>query len=606
VRVYIIHWFDDFAKSLARPQESRRTALAKMGAMVVAANVPWPSRVAAASDPTPHTVLQRPIGATSLKLHTVAKSAARQGMTVRAQSLASEYKSGPCELRVHGRDADYYYRATSSAGGSSLTLVVHHRSVVKGSGHDLTAVATDTIEVTSGGASVVRVESKRNFARTGARTSGTMRFAYGSAVKGISAATLSYEGSSIRSNVTPSSTESSQSVRSLRTLHSQFASDAAPVAISVDHAIYDGIQSLMRRFTSERKLCASKRPRLMTEPKATRSTTSRGNFFKTFGKRASQRGTIVIADDTTDRGPATYGGSAGLENQNEYGAPSTPNCDSCMNAAASQAVGCWETLGVDLLFGCAPCIAAAIQCQAEATASALGCWIPGAGCMQTICGPGNGCDTGDTCCGSKCCTGNAVCVGQPSTCCPPGYTTACSGANGPFCCSNGDTCCGNDVCCEGGSHCCGNFCCPQGSACCGQSCCSSGSACADPSQSLCCPADYSVCGSNCCPPHAICRDGVCCEGAFCGDQCCVNGQLCNHASGQCYYPSFGTPAPRPSGSKFMTCLHGFAMCHSAYRDGSTKDICCTSGLGCCAGTCCGPGEQCGGNGAELACGNWIH
>jgi len=414
---------------------------------------------------------------------------------------------------------------------------------------------------------------------------------------------VSYEGSAIHSTVQPRSVGQSLSARTLHPMRAQFGSGAAPVAISVDRGIYDGISTLLQRFASERKTCSSMRPRFITEPQPHRIS-SRSTFLQTFGRRGGESEPFVVAD--ADRAPAQYGGSAGIENQNDYGAPSTPHCDSCMNAAANQATGCWETLGADLLFGCAPCIAAAIQCQAEATAAALGCWIPGAGCMETVCGPSDGCDTGDTCCGSKCCTGNAVCVGNPSTCCPPGYTTACSGSSGPFCCTSGQMCCGNYLCCDEGSNCCGTFCCPHESACCGQACCEAGSVCGNAAQSLCCPSGYSVCGSGCCPPNAVCRDGVCCAGAFCGDQCCVNGQLCNQSTGQCYYPSFGTPAPKPSGSKFIQCLHGFSMCHSSYRDGSTKDVCCTPGLACCAGTCCAPGQQCGGGGAELACGNWIH
>jgi hypothetical protein len=449
--------------------------------------------------------------------------------------------------------------------------------------------------VTSGGASVVKVESQRNGVRSGSQ-SGTMRFEYGPAVQGISSAMLTFQGSSVHGSVQAGPASQSRSTTALRTLHAQFSNEIAPVAISVDRGLYDGIQSLMQRFASERKSCSSTPPRVGGTP---RDVASRATFFRRFAEPA------IVADD--ERAPATYGGAAGVENQNESGAPSTPHCNSCMNAAANQATGCWESLGADLLFGCVPCITAVIQCQAEATAAALGCWIPGAGCMQTVCGPATGCDTGDTCCESKCCTGNAVCVGQPSTCCPPGYTVACVGSSSgfPFCCSKGEVCCGNDVCCSEGSKCCGNFCCPQDSACCGQSCCSAGSMCANASQSLCCPSGYSVCGSSCCPPSAVCRNGVCCQGAFCGDQCCVNGQLCHQATGQCYYPSFGTPSPRPTAGKLSRCLHG-SICHSQYRDGTSSDVCCPAGLACCAGACCGPGQQCGGNGAELACGNWIH
>ena len=502
---------------------------------------------------------------------------------------------------MHGRDADFDYRATTSAGGHTLTLTVHHRTVVSGTGQALSALATDTIEVTSDASRVVRVESKRNLEHGQNQSSGTMRFEYGEAVHGISGATLTFVGSSVHSQLAPSSTGQTVVSRTRRSLNAQFARDAAPVAISVDSGMYDGIKTLMDRFARERKTCAGVKPRFVT---GIRKVSNRATFFKTFGKRGGGLAPVIVADE--DRAPATYGGSAGIENQNEAGAPSTPNCNSCMNAAASQAQACWETLGVDLLFGCAPCIAAAIQCQAEATANALGCWIPGAGCMQTICGPDTGCDTGDTCCGSKCCTGNATCVGQPSTCCPPGYTVACGGANGPFCCASGQMCCGNNLCCDEGSNCCGSFCCPQESECCGEACCSAGSKCANAATSLCCQTGYTVCGSSCCPPNAICRDGVCCAGSFCGDQCCVNGQLCNQSTGQCYYPSFGTPAPQASGNKFVQCRRPFTMCHSVYRDGRTADICCSSGLACCAGTCCGPNQQCGGDGPEFACGNWIH
>ncbi len=594
-----MHWFDNFAKSLSRPYESRRVALGKMAAIIAAANASWPSRAGAAPSQTLHpseTIGGSPPPTGSPTLHTIGASASRRGIQVRTLHLPTAYKTGPCEFSLSGRNADFYYRATGSAGSQSLTLVVYHRTTISGTGRQLSAQVTDTIEVTSGGASVVKVESERNAVRGGSQ-SGTMRFEYGPAVQGISGAMLTFQGSSVHGTVQTGSSTLVHNATTLRTLHAQFTSDATPVAVSVDHTLYDGIQSLMQRFASERRSCSSTPPRVGG---VSRDVASRARFFRSLAQPA------IIADE--NRAPATYGGAAGVENQNESGAPSTPNCNSCMNAAANQATGCWTTLGADLLWGCVPCITAAISCQAEAVAAALGCWIPGAGCMQTVCGPANGCDTGDTCCGSKCCTGSAVCVGQPSTCCPPGYTIACMGATSgfPFCCANGDVCCGNDICCSQGSHCCGNFCCPQDSACCGVSCCSPGSVCANASQSLCCPSGSSICGSTCCPPGAICRNGVCCPGTFCGDQCCVNGELCHQATGQCYYPSFGTPSPRPSASKISLCLHGYSVCHSAYRNGSTKDVCCTAGLACCAGTCCGPGQQCGGNGTEFACGNWIH
>jgi hypothetical protein len=591
-----VHWFDGFVKDLAGERTPRRSALRTIGIAAGTASMPWtPSAVLAAGpghrerNPGAH----RGAGTAS---QTVPAVRSKRGAVRKKLTLPQSYRSGACEYSFKGSDSHLNYHTTTASNGKSYELRVLHHTHMSFDGKNPKAEQTDTLEVTSGGTRVVRVETRRSTTRGDASHTGTVKFEYGKSVRGLRSALLHFDASGIHGSYEGLETHAAAATSGTKAVKAQFAASMKPVTLHVEHGVSEAIETLGRRFKSELQTCSTKPPR---RRRVSERVPSRASFLSRFG------GTL-IADDPL---PGGAGEEAGVEIQNQNGAPSTPHCEGCMNAAANQMAGCATTLLGDLVFGCVPCILAAIMCQAEATAAALGCWVPLAGgCMQTVCAPTQGCDSQDTCCGGDCCTGSDVCLHGSNVCCPPGETLSCVGtSNGfPFCCGKDSICCGDDRCCPVNSLCCsGETCCPQGSTCCGTTCCDAGTVCLDAHAGMCCSKGSTVCGGVCC--DETCENGLCCpKGTFCGDTCCTNGNQCT-AAGQCTYPGFGpTPSPKPTGRLGASeCTPGFYLQHTPFKDGTFKDICCPKGITGCAGICCPPNLYCGGPGAELACGQWI-
>jgi hypothetical protein len=597
-----MHWFDDFVKALAGGSVSRRTALGSVGLA---------SGSLAVARALPESALARPrvratagavrLGGSSASA-TVAPLKLTRGIMRPRLSLPTTFSSGPCAYKRGGALDAMTYTATGVANGETVTLTASRNlHFIPGATRTaLSAESTNVIEVTSGGASIVRLETKVSGTR-GGTARGTVTLRYGSAVGGARGVDLVVSGRTVTGSILGAE-------RTVRSSHSKIVSsklveDAAPVDISIDAELYAAIDQLLQRFKSEASTCNGAPSR---RGRASRRASTRGAFLAPAFERRSE---FVVADYA----PEAPVGEAGLEIQNQYGAPSTPHCTSCMNSAGNQMVNCLEAGGIEAIFGCIPCAAAtAIECQAKATAAALACWFPGAGCGEQLCGVGTSCDSGDTCCGGDCCTGSDVCTGAAKTCCPPGYSTACAAAPGsdPFCCGEQNVCCGSNGCCPAGSTCCGGkFCCASGDQCCGDVCCDgAGSVCSDPKNSLCCTSGFTACGTSCCDPKYVCLDsskGICappgyaiCGNVACPPQNCLNpgtanalccaGPVCGDRCCSLIGPS-ATPSPASGGGlrkqKIRTCLSPKVACRSEFS-GAPYTVCCAPNQTCCGDQCC--------------------
>src|ERR1700722_11229414 len=158
-----MHWFDDFVKGLAGGPVSRRTALGSVGlasgSLAVAGALPG----SALASPRPRTT-----AGGAVRLGGASPSATApplkltRGIVRPRLSLPSTFSSGPCAYkRGEGLD-EMTYTASGVANGQTVTLAVS-RSLhfVPGSSRTaLSGESTNVVEITSGGASVARLESK--------------------------------------------------------------------------------------------------------------------------------------------------------------------------------------------------------------------------------------------------------------------------------------------------------------------------------------------------------------------------------------------------------------------------------------------------------------
>jgi len=600
-----MHWFDDFVKGLAGGSVPRRTALAGVG-LASGSLAAWgalPGRALASPRVSANAgdAVRFPGGSASA---TAPPLKLTRGIVRRRLTLPSTFSSGPCAYKRGDALDAMTYTAAGVANGQPVTLTASRNlQFVPGVGRTaLSAQSTNVIEVTSGGASVVRFESKVAGTQEGTAR-GTVSLRYGSAVSGARGADLTVVGRTVTGTILGAERAVASSRSKL--ISSKFFEGAAPLDLAIDGQLYAAIDQLMQRFKSEASTCNGTPPR---RGRASRRASTRGAFLSP----AIERREFVVADYA----PEAPGGDAGLEIQNQYGAPSTPHCTSCMNSAGNQMVTCLEAAGVQAIFGdIGDAIIGAIECQAKATAAALACWIPKAGCGEQLCGVGTSCDSGDTCCGTDCCTGSDVCIGQSKTCCPPGYTTVCAGTPGsdPFCCGEGQACCGSDGCCAAGSTCCGGkFCCASGDQCCGDVCCNgAGSVCTDPKNSLCCNSGSTACGTSCCDAKYVCLDstkGICAPPGYmiCGnlpcppDNClnpgtpnaaCCPGPVCGNTCCK-LFTATPTPSPFPSGGigvikqRLRTCvIPNTVACHNEFS-GTQYTACCAPNQTCCGDQCC--------------------
>jgi hypothetical protein len=616
-----MHWFDDLVKGLATGSVSRRGALGGVGLASgsLAAWSTFPGDAFAWKAPRKHSAATQQLGRPAASA-TAAPVRATRGIVRSRTVLPSTFTSGPCSYKRGGGADDMTYVASTSANGQTVTLTVTRSIRLEGSDRSrLTARVSNSIDVSAGGAPVVHVESIVVGTRASIARKGTISVRYGAAVSGARGADLSIEGKSVHATLLGAESVAGRSRQ--KVVSAKFGDNVAPHDLAIDAQLYVAIDTLLQRFQSERQTCNGAPPR---RRRAERRVQNRAAFLSAATSRREER---VVVDVTP--APESTGGNAGVEPQNQYGAPSTPHCSSCMQSAGNQMTACWSTAGVSAIFGCFLCAATdLITCQAEASAAALACWIPGAGCGEVICSAGTSCDTGDSCCGSDCCTGSDTCVAGSTLCCPAGYTVSCKGAQGedPFCCGTQWGCCGNNACCPPGSSCCGsNFCCEQGNACCGSSCCAAGSVCSDPARSLCCAQGSIACGSTCCDSNnQVCLDasrGLCgFKGdSVCGNVACAPGNCLNPGSPNatcCSGPVCGdrccsligpTPKPpRPRGTminpnatynpgavkqRVRTCALPHVPCQSELN-GTTYTTCCTPNQICCGDQCCATGLTC--------------
>lgn len=615
------HWFDDVVKGLAAGSLSRRSALRGLGAV---------SGSIAALSAFPHDALARKThpaqnAAQTLDRAHASATAAPVRLTpgvVRPRlTVPATFTSGPCTYKHGGGSNDMIYVATTVANGQTVTLTVTRSTRIEGTDRSrLTGYATNTIDVTAGGSPVVRLESQVTATRGGGAHHGTLSVRYGQAVRGARGADLSIDGKSVRGRVLGAERITGKAREKVTS--ARFDNEAAPIALAIDARLSAAIDSLLERFKNERGTCNGMPPR---RRRAERRVQNRAAFLS---PAIARRGELVVADVAVAPVPELTGGNAGVEPQNQYGAPSTPHCNSCMNAAGNQMQACWST-AAGSLFACLVCAAGdLIVCQSEATAAAVACWIPGAGCGEVICKAGTSCDSGDSCCGTDCCTGADVCLSGSTLCCPPGYTTACAGAPGydSFCCGQQSVCCGNNGCCPPGSNCCGGkFCCEQGNACCGSVCCDAGSTCANPATSLCCGSSSIPCGPTCCDPYngGVCLDATrgicgvkgdvvcgnsvcgpgsclhagtanatCCPGPVCGDRCCSLIGPTPRPFGRSRVPQLNRQAsPTPTPGRLAICRRPNVPCRSELN-GKLYSTCCKPNQICCGDQCCAVGLTC--------------
>jgi hypothetical protein len=621
-----MHWFDDFVKELAGGRVSRRAAIGGVGfasaSLAVVNGVPRPA-AASKNVHLENQTLHTQAGAGS-----VAPIAPTRGIVRERFSLPSTFTSGPCSYNRSGGTDEMTYVASTTANGKTVTLTVERRLhfPLGVDSSRLTVQATNSLEVTMNGSSVVRVETNLTASRIAATPNATVSIRYGDAVQGARGADLTVQGRSVRGTVL--SATRIVPGRNAKIVSAQFVDGVAPVQLAIDPQLYAAIDQLFERFGSENRTCTGIAPR---RRRVVRRVQNRATFLSPRVERREDA--VAYASYAGEQ----YGAAAGVEPQNQYGAPSTPDCTSCMNAAASDMGTCWKAAGVSAVFGCFLCaVGDLIACQAKATGAALLCWVAHGGCDEVGCGPGTSCDTGNTCCGSDCCTGSDICVSPGTTCCPQGYTTVCPAAQGydPFCCGAQWVCCGINGCCNPGSTCCGGkFCCNSGNACCGSACCDAGYTCADPAQSLCCGPNTIPCGSTCCDANTlVCIDAtqgicgargdvvcgnvacgpgsclgsganaVCCPGPVCGDRCCsligpsakpqgggaTMSPVQRIRNGGTYTPA---PAPTPGGPRIRTCKIPYVPCQTQ-MNGKPVTLCCQPQQLCCGDQCCAPGLTC--------------
>jgi hypothetical protein len=255
------------------------------------------------------------------------------------------------------------------------------------------------------------------------------------------------------------------------------------------------------------------------------------------------------------------------------------DCALCKAGAVAGGITC--ALGV--LYGCsgvmwfppgyAVClgIGLGICAVAEVAAQAV--------CDHKIC-----CPVG--CGGLACCFESEVCLDTSrGVCCSEGFNP-CAATN---CCPPTDTCIPNGTCCPKNRVVCGNACCDEFEKCsgqkccakpCGGSCCTIQEECIDEAHGTCCARGRAVCGGACCNEGDECVGGSCCPGGqACGGICCPTGQKCND------------PATRSC----ALCAVGTVSCTTTYWNGSGPlgpSVCCTPGMACCNGVCCGQNQVC--------------
>jgi hypothetical protein len=227
-------------------------------------------------------------------------------------------------------------------------------------------------------------------------------------------------------------------------------------------------------------------------------------------------------------GAASEGPTAGMDGtasfQNTPLDWVTPNCQSCESDCATNPLS-WLTLGAGL-----------VLCEA-------GCWIPGNGCDQDVCGVGTSCDNGQSCCGDVCCGDDQTCGNsQYGACCPKDYPVGCGDSTQVSCFAPGTTCCGNlEFGCQPGYECIVSgttaSCCPSGQVDKNGVCCSQGTLC----DGVCCENGSCVNGACCDGP--VSASGQCCGYAesVCGGQCCdgtcgSSGQCCPQGQPNCGVP----------------------------------------------------------------------
>jgi len=551
-----VHWFDDFTQAVADGRTSRATVLKGLGRLVagaVLAPLAGPVESAFAQPQAP-----RPTSTRLTPMHVI--KGIPRSLT---HSQPNSFLEGACTFRL-GSSKEVAF----SADSSSLKLSIHNTySPRRSSKTSPTSVSGNSVvEITSAGESLVRLDSR--FGPTLAHTTEpphtTADFRYGSKLRGVKNASLTVRGGTVAGTIDGKSIVpfAAQAHVAPESVH---YSNGHALALENDHALRGQVDQLVNVAKSKLTSCRAKRH-------TARHTSERPSGADAVQTAMHGRTDALVVADSADvdfvvADSADYANDC-CQNGSSMGS-GTSHCTTATQQVMTDFGVCIVSAIASAVF-CPPCGAAATaDCYESLAKDVLGLYVPGVGgCDEVPCGLQadftttqfgiRSCDFNSTCCGDNlCCPSGEVCAPEQRVCCPASAPIGC-GSESPFCCPSGFAC-GDGATC---------FACPQGQ---------------------------------------VAHNGHCCS-LLCGDECCVNGQLCDQAGGHCYYPSFGTPTPRPTGtgSKFMRCRAGLTTCHSVYRDGSTADVCCPSGLACCAGTCCGPGQQCGGNGAEYACGNWIH
>jgi hypothetical protein len=435
-----------------------------------------------------------------------------------------------------------------SAAASTLRITVRHET----SGNEGRARAFGgraVVEITDGGESLLHVEAQLD---SGSARGATLSFRYGSRVRGASQATF------VAKNQLLSGTIDGRTLRAFSTASGAPSStalqDGGSMEIDVEPELRTKLSALQTEITRSLSTCRSAH-----RTERVRDVATHDPLVLHDAVRAVRHFLVAQANGLIPQ----YGS---LQNSGVLGGePQTPNCYDAVDNAGVDVSGCIAG-AIAGGFLCPPCVAYAVYGCLTTYAAALAAFeAPGGACNQVGCNgawsPGpKSCDTGTTCCGQNdCCAAGETC-GPLGFCCPADAPVSCgSDYDDAYCCPPNTICTANRTC-------------------------------------------------QSCPTGQVFLGGQCCF-SICGTQCCQSQQAtCNQATGQCVNPSFGTPAPTPSGPKIRsiprcTRLSGTVVCHAPNADGTSDDLCCAPGLNCCSGTCCPPGQTCGGG--NMTCGVWI-
>jgi hypothetical protein len=468
----------------------------------------------------------------------------------------------------------------AAAGGAALpsgqtkrvsgNLLIEERSVTKG---DLTLQvqlafnrathnATSTMTISRAAAVVARIDATA--APKGGAASASMTF--GPAVSGIQKATIATKnGSTLQGTVDGRAFSASGSPKQPSQI--RFADGRPPPQVVIDRPLSASIEELV---TEGKKAFAEPVTRAPMSLRRSAVTRVKGPKFRRFIPQAPGLDWFEPSNDVVD---------------------CTVCEDDCGKAYAAALPG----LIVDIF--CPPCYLADVAAQLAIWAGCmLVCQLPHGGCLPTPCGTFTTCGKNDKCFsfqgGSLCCPAPAalcknICCGTDVTTCAPDGGCGCTTdqtACGNDCCDAGQTCI-NGVCCDQPNvTVCNGVCCAPGQVChngkccradgmCGNACCDEISNCADPKTGVCCSFAAVVCGTQCCPLGAHCINGKCCDAnSVCGNICCPSGQTCSD----------------PVNHKCTSCSGKTVPCLPPEGAG----LCCPSGVACCAGTCCQPGQVC--------------